>query len=205
MVEEPGTQGALSPHTDHSTSYAHARTRRRSFSLQHPRTGAGCHPQAEALPPLAPPTERGRRRGRRKAHPGPIPHCPPNWNGKWRTAQGSGTWRANCRTPVDEDIDRHLARLVWPWGGRVGSVSLGRDRDGFVQVYLVRVLYALAAIINLPSRSITVIQPSGTGRLGPSTRRTTAPSSFEGLASSQHRSTAPCPVPVSGACEDWLA
>ena len=81
-------------------------------------------------PPLAPPTERGRRHGRRKAHPGPIPYCPPNWNGKWRTAQGSGTWRANCRTPVDEDIDRHPARLVWPWGGRVGSVSLGRDRDG---------------------------------------------------------------------------
>ena len=29
-----------------------------------------------------------------------------------------------------QDINRHLARLVWPWGGRVGSVSLGRDRDG---------------------------------------------------------------------------
>ena len=27
MVEEPGTQGALSPHTDDSTSYAHARAR----------------------------------------------------------------------------------------------------------------------------------------------------------------------------------
>ena len=64
---------------------------------------------------------------------------------------------------------------------------------------------ALAAIINLLSRSITVIQPSGTGRLGPSARRRTAPSSFEGPVSSQHRSTALCPVLVSGACKVWLA
>ena len=69
--------------------------------------------QAYGHPPLQPP-------------PAPL-HCPPSGNDKCRTAKGSGTWRANCCTTVDEDIGRHLARLARLRGRRARSVSLGRD------------------------------------------------------------------------------
>ena len=74
-----------------------------SFSPQHVQTGAGCHPRSGTLPPLAPPTERERQRGRRKARPVPLPrivHRAGTGSGGQRGAPGPGKPTATLQSTL---------------------------------------------------------------------------------------------------------